>query len=91
MPFGAGTSTLPQIAPNRMRAQMVAIYLLIANLLGFTMGPTLIALVTDRVLSDPLLIRYSLSIVPPLLMLFGAVVVISGLRSYQFFLNNQSE
>jgi len=91
MPFGAGTSTLPQIAPNRMRAQMVAIYLLIANLLGFTMGPTLIALVTDRVLSDPLLIRYSLSIVPPLLMLSGAVVVVSGLRSYQLFLNNQSE
>ncbi len=83
MPFGTGTSVLPQIAPNRMRAQVVAIYLLIANLLGFTVGPTAVALVTDQVFSDPIMLRYSLSIVAPLLMLLGALIVFSGLKSYR--------
>lgn len=90
MPFGTGTATLPQIAPNRMRAQVVAIYLLIANLLGFTMGPTIIALLTDRYFADPLLIRYSLSIVPPVLMLCGAAVVFTGLNHYKLLLGSQN-
>lgn len=83
MPFGAGTATLPQIAPNRIRAQVVAIYLLIANLIGFSLGPTSVAIVTDRVFADPNLLKHSLSIVAPTLMLLGAVVVASGLKSYR--------
>lgn len=90
MPFGAGTSTLPQIAPNRMRAQVVAIYLLFANLFGFTVGPTIIALITDRVFGDPLMIRYSLAIVIPLLLMCGAIIVASGIRQYKALLNDQN-
>jgi MFS family permease len=90
MPFGAGTSTLPQIAPNRMRAQVVAIYLLFANLFGFTVGPTIIALITDKVFEDPLLIRYSLAIVIPVMLVLGAIVVASGIRHYKTLLNEQA-
>lgn len=87
MPFGTGTATLPQIAPNRMRAQIVAIYLVIANLIGFTMGPTLVASFTDWVLGDPKLIRYSISSVVPILVVLGALIVYSGLNSYRKFLS----
>ena len=83
MPFGVGMATLPQIAPNRMRAQIVAIYLLVANLVGFSLGPTSVALVTDVVFKDPSLIRYSLAIVPAILMTIGAVVVATGLTHYK--------
>jgi hypothetical protein len=38
MPFGAGTAALPLLTPNRMRAQMVALYLVVANLLGQGLG-----------------------------------------------------
>ena len=88
-PFGTGTATLPQISPNRMRAQTVAIYLLIANLLGFTIGPTSVALVTDFIFADPAKLKYSLAIVPPLLMFLGFLVVISGLPFYQKYMANQ--
>jgi MFS family permease len=90
MPFGAGTSTLPQIAPNRMRAQVVAIYLLFANLFGFTVGPTIIALMTDIVYEDPMLIRYSLATVLPIMLLCGAGVVASGVRHYKALLDEQA-
>ncbi|MFT5995416.1 MAG: MFS family permease [Gammaproteobacteria bacterium] len=89
MPFGAGTSTLPQIAPNRMRAQVVAIYLLFANLFGFTIGPTIIALMTDIVFEDPMLIRYSLATVLPIMLLCGAGVVSSGVGHYKALLKEQ--
>lgn len=89
MPFGAGTSTLPQIAPNRMRAQVVAIYLLFANLFGFTVGPTIIALMTDIVFKDPMLIRYSLATVLPIMLVCGACVVASGLKHYKALLNDE--
>ncbi|MFA3791128.1 spinster family MFS transporter [Aliiglaciecola sp. SL4] len=86
MPFGTGTATLPQIAPNRMRAQVVAMYLLIANLIGFTLGPTGVAITTDLWFGDPNLISYSMALVPPILMFFGAIVVASGLEDYKKYL-----
>jgi len=88
MPFGTGTATLPQIAPNRVRAQVVSVYLLIANLLGFTVGPTSVALVTDFFFADDSLLKYSLAIVAPLLMVCGAFIVATGLKSYRGYLNN---
>ena len=73
-----------------MRAQVVAIYLLFANLFGFTVGPTIIALITDKVFEDPLLIRYSLAIVIPVMLVLGAMVVASGIQHYKTLLNEQA-
>ena len=75
MPFGAGVSTFPLITPNRMRAQVVAIYLLVANLVGYSAGPILVAWRTDQVFLDPKAIDMSLAIAPPGAMLLGIVLV----------------
>ena len=91
MPFGAGTAALPIIAPNRMRAQIVALYLLVANLFGYTLGPTSIALVTDYVLGDPALIRHAMSMVLPTLTGIGALVLIWGLGAYRTLLADQAQ
>lgn len=80
MPFGAGTAVLPMLAPNRMRAQVVAMYLLVANLLGQAVGPTFVASLTDFVFRDPLQLGWSIAIACGGLLATGVVVIASGLK-----------
>ena len=75
VPFGAGVSTFPMITPNRMRAQVLAIYLLFANLIGYSAGPLLIAALTDKVFGDPLMVDKSLAIAPPTIMVIGLILI----------------
>jgi MFS family permease len=82
MPFGAGTAAIPTIAPNRMRAQLVAIYLLVANIIGPGMGPVLIALCTDYVFADAKMVGYSISIVCTILIVIGTMVIVAGLKAF---------
>ncbi|MFT7288577.1 MAG: MFS family permease, partial [Halieaceae bacterium] len=89
VPFGCGTAVLPIISPNRMRAQVVAIYLLIANLLAFTCGPTAVGVLTDYVFGDPALIGYSLSIVPAIFIALGCLVVGTALAPYAALVRKQ--
>lgn len=81
MPFGAGPAAIPIIAPNRMRAQLMAVYLLFANLLGAGLGPWMVAAFTDMVLQDPNAIRYSISTVGTIVILLGATIVGLGARA----------
>ena len=80
MPFGAGTAGIVNVAPNRMRGQMVALYMLIATLIGTGGGPWTIAVWTDNVLGDPMLIRWSIAVVASALFVGGAAIIAGGLR-----------
>jgi len=51
--FGGGLASLQELTPNRMRALLSAGYMLMVNLVGATMGPTVVALLTDYVFQDP--------------------------------------
>lgn len=82
VPFGCGTAVLPIISPNRFRAQVVALYLLIANLLAFTCGPTSVGMLTDYVFRDPKAIGYSLAISPALFIIAGSSLVALALAPY---------
>ncbi len=79
LPFGAGPAALPMIVPNRMRAQITALYILIANLVGLGLGPWCIAVFSDFVLGDPMQIRFSIAVVGGILSVVGAVVLWFGL------------
>ena len=81
MPFGAGPAAIPVMAPNRMRAQLMAAYLLIANLIGAGLGPWMVAAYTDDILADPKAIRFSIAIVGTSVALIGAAVVGVGARA----------
>ncbi|QIG53621.1 MFS transporter [Altererythrobacter sp. BO-6] len=83
VPFGAGVSTFPLITPNRMRAQVVAVYLLIANLLGYSAGPILIAWLTDSVFASPEAIDKSLAVASPAIMVVGVFLCLAALRPYR--------
>jgi len=80
MAFGAGPALIPVIAPARMRGLLIALYLLVANILGQAGGPWIVAVFTDYVFGSPELVRYSLAVVPALLLLCGAALVASGFR-----------
>lgn len=80
MPFGAGTAALPLLAPNRMRGQVVAMYLLVANLLGQAVGPVYVAGLTDYAFHDPAQLRWSLAIACGSLLALAILVIASGLR-----------
>ena len=80
MAFGAGPALIPVICPARMRGLLVAIYLLIANIVGQAGGPLIVALFTDRVFGSPELVRYSLMAAPALLLVSGAILVKLGFR-----------
>lgn len=83
MPFGCGTATLPLVTPNRLRAQVVAIYLLVANLLGLTLGPTGVGLLTDFVFRDETMVNVSLAIAAPILLLSGALIAAIAIAPYR--------
>ena len=62
------------VIPNRMRGQVFALYLLIISLLGYAIGPLLVALITDYVFKDELLVGSSISLVATI---FGPISAIA--------------
>ena len=86
MPFGAGTAVIPILAPARLRAQLVAVYLLCANLIGQAGGPWFVASVTDRVFGRDDAVGYSISIVATALLAGGVVICWAGLRPLRRYL-----
>ncbi len=81
--FGVAPAALQQVAPNEMRAQISAVYLFVINLIGLGAGPTVIALVTDRVFHDDLMLRYSILYVCAASWLLSALLWGVGLAPYR--------
>ena len=81
--FGVAPAALQQLAPNEMRAQISAVYLFVINLIGLGAGPTVIALVTDRVFHDDNMLRYSLLYVCAAAWLLSALLWWIGLAPYR--------
>jgi MFS family permease len=79
--FGAGPALIPVLSPPRMRALLVALYLLVANIVGQAGGPWLVAVFTDQVFGTPEDVRYSLAIVPACLAIAGALLIVSGMKA----------
>jgi len=91
IPFGSGPAAIPTVAPPQYRAQLVAIYLLVANLLGQSGGPWLVAMLTDHYYGSDLAVGKSLRIAVPLLLACGAALTIWGWAPLRKQLNQMSE
>ena len=76
-------TALMTITPNQMRAQASAIYYLVVNVFGLTMGPTGVALFTDYVFGDPLALRYSIVCVSVLAGVFTAGLLFYNLHQFR--------
>jgi len=62
VPFTLAPAAISAITPNRMRAQVTALYLLCINAFGFGVGPWLIGKLTDSVFGDPSQLRYAVAL-----------------------------
>ena len=81
-PQGLAPTILQLIAPNRMRAQLTAVFMFIAVLAGYTIGPAFVAMATDYIFKDDGALRYSLAIVSALLTPIGVLFLWYGLKPY---------
>ena len=71
------------IAPNRVRARVMALYLLVGNTVAFTIGPTAVALISDRWLKDPTKIGVAVAIVSGVMVPLGVICLAAARRSYE--------
>lgn len=78
----AGTA-LQLIVPNRARAQVTALYIMIISLVGIGIGPVVIGFMTDHLFTAPTDIRYSLAIVVGTAAPIMCVLLLLALRPYR--------
>ena len=74
---------LQLMAPNRLRAQVTAIFMLASVLTAYTIGPALVALLNDYVFQDDAALRYSLALVSAVLTPAGVVCLMVGMKPFR--------
>jgi MFS family permease len=62
LPWGPASAAMAEIMPDRMRGQGAALMLLVVNLVSGTLGPTAVALATDRLFGGPAGLRWALAL-----------------------------
>ncbi len=83
MPWGAANAAVANALPAHLRGQGTAVYLLVVNLFAGVVGPTSVAVITDRVFDDPIALRYSLSICAVCGMMAAIAIFSWGLPAYR--------
>lgn len=81
-PLATSAACLQLMAPNRMRAQVTALFFLSMNILGITGGSTLVAVCTDYVFHDDTLVGYSMSIISASAAVIGSALLAYGLKHF---------
>lgn len=83
MASATGAAALMMIVPNQMRAQTTAAYYFVINIFGLTLGPLLIALVTDQYFGNDADLRYSIAIVSGGAGLAAVGFLVANIRHYR--------
>ena len=81
--YGAAPAALQLITPNRMRAMISAIYLVLVNLIGLMAGPVATGALTDYVFHDHEAVGYSAAIVCAASVLIAALAFIGLLKPFR--------
>ena len=88
---GISGGTLQLMTPNRMRGQVMAVYLLVANLIGLGLGPTALAATTDYVFGADDAIGQAIALTGAILCPLGAMILFFGLRHIRDEINTQQQ
>jgi MFS family permease len=83
MPYGGAAAAFQEITPNRMRAQVTALYFFGLNLAGIGFGPTLVALFTERVFGHESDLHYALAVTTAFSAPFSALVLWRACSHYR--------
>ncbi len=79
---GPLNAALQIITPNQMRGQVTALFLFVFNVVGFGIGPSFVAGLTDYFFHDEAMLRYSLVVTGALMGSASVVTIWSGLKGY---------
>lgn len=77
------TAAVIHVAPAQFRSKISAIHLLVISLAGLFLGPTSVAVLTDKVFADPLALRWSMLCVVAAVGTFGVLALLSARRAYR--------
>ena len=88
--IGCAPSALQAITPNRMRATVSALYLLVVNLVGLTAGPVATGALTDYVFQDKAAVGWSAAIVSVACALLAVVAFAAVDRPYRQALEREA-
>ena len=87
---GIAGGTLQLMTPNRMRGQVIAIYTLVANLIGLGLGPTVVAATTDYVFGYDEAIGQSIALSAAVMCPLGGLLLWRSLPAIRRQLEEQS-
>jgi MFS family permease len=73
---GLPAAAFQVVAPNRVRARVIALYLLVGNIIAFTVGPTGVALISDYWLRDPAKIGVAIGVLSAFVVPLGMLALI---------------
>ena len=82
-PWGAASAATAEMVPAGMRAQGTALFLVVLNLISYTLGPISVGLITDHVFHDKAALPYSLAIVNVVGMAAAIAFFAFGLAAYR--------
>jgi MFS family permease len=80
--MGVAPAALQVAAPNQMRAQISATWMLFLNLITAGIGPTAVGLLTDRYFGSPLAVGSAMAIVNSLSVPLAAIALWIGLKPF---------
>ncbi len=80
--IGPQNAALQVITPGEMRGQITALFLFMFNIIGFGLGPSVVAAFTDRVFHDESMLRYSIAWTAGILGPLAVLTLWLGLKPY---------
>jgi MFS family permease len=82
-PYGAAAAALQVVTPNRLRAQVSALYLLCLNLIGIGLGPTVMAAIGEYLLGGPQYLGRAMAITAAVVTPLAAFALYRGLAPFR--------
>lgn len=90
LPVGLLVGAIQDVAPPHLRGQTAALYYLVIGVIGVTLGPLVVALLTDHVFRRPEAVGTSLAILAAILAPSAAFLLAIGRRGFRLALAQQS-
>jgi MFS family permease len=82
MGTGPANAAVQTITPGRMRGTITALYIAVFNVLGYGVGPFLVAQLTDRLFADEAMLPASMATAAAVLAPLGLLISWLVLRPY---------
>jgi MFS family permease len=79
---GLPAAAFQAVAPNRVRARVIALYLLVGNIIAFTVGPTGVALISDYWLRDPAKIGIAIGLLSAFVVPVGVLALVLARKPF---------